>query len=1054
MKNNIDTQLYSRQLCVYDINTMIKLSKMKILILGMRGLGIEVAKNLILSGPQEVIIYDPNKVEKNDLNSNFYLNEDIIEKSSRRDKIVINQLKELNPYVICDILEGYNFKNKDEEIDYILQIIKNFSLIVITEFLTKKIIEKIELECRKEKKGLIYGCAMGISSFIFEDFGEKHMILNPYGKDITYYPICDIKKGKKTIIKIENTEDGFPVLNDDSMIKINKINGMTELNSNCYNVNQISSFEYEIDVDSTNFNDYLNGGYIEEVIIPKEIKGEIFNESILNPIKGERKFFDSSYIGRKDLVHSIILSLYDNRIDLKEGNNILSTILPNLNDKNFAKKIINISKEYFYNGKKNNENWINILDEYEEEIKLNDFDEKLVYHIALWLRAEIPPMVSFLGGVIAQEIIKYTGKFTPFNQWSWFEFEYLVRELNENEINREPLNSRYDEQISIFGQEIQQKLENLNIFLVGAGAAGCEYLKNFAMMGVSSITNNNKGGCLTLTDFDCIEISNLNRQFLFRKEDIGKTKSEVASKRIINMNPNFNCKVFNAKIGPENEHIFNDNFWEKQNIVFNAVDNKEARQYIDQKVTEFSLNSFDVGTLGTSATSSIFLNNSTLSYIELNPISKNDENTNNIGLCTIHAFPSTITHCIEWSRDQFEKYFTNDIKFLKKIFLGNQVNFKILLMKEGLPIFQLKKLNKISKLIDIYLEEDYEKAIQYAFDIYYENFNENIKKILKNHPPDSKNKDGSLFFSGTKKIPIPVKEGEGNINELCLIYIKSFADLLFDSFGIKKNNQYENEYIIKILNNKKEIETYIDEKMTFELVAEKISIFFNEKKNILINSKKKNIEKDLKEIKFDKDNNENGQNDFIYAGANLRAWNYQIPQCDKIKSSIIAGKIVASIAATNACITGLVAMQLYLLVQYDNFEDKLELFRNYFIDIGICSFDFSYPPKKIVHENQNDIPKGWSIWDYIKIKGPLTISNFIIKIKEDFGINVDLIVSQKYYFYNPQISGEKSNQLIEDLFEEITKLKVKNNKSSLILKIIGKKNNYSVNMPLIKYIFR
>ena len=120
MKNNIDTQLYSRQLCVYDINTMIKLSKMKILILGMRGLGLEVAKNLILSGPQEVIIYDPNKVEKNDLNSNFYLNENMIENSSRRDKSVINNLKELNPYVICNILEECNFKNKDEEIAYIL----------------------------------------------------------------------------------------------------------------------------------------------------------------------------------------------------------------------------------------------------------------------------------------------------------------------------------------------------------------------------------------------------------------------------------------------------------------------------------------------------------------------------------------------------------------------------------------------------------------------------------------------------------------------------------------------------------------------------------------------------------------------------------------------------------------------------------------------------------------------------------------------------------------------------------------------------------------------
>ena len=94
------------------------------------------------------------------------------------------------------------------------------------------------------------------------------------------------------------------------------------------------------------------------------------------------------------------------------------------------------------------------------------------------------------------------------------------------------------------------------------------------------------------------------------------------------MNSNFNCKVFNSIIGPENEYIFNDNFWkkEKQNIVFNAVDNKEARRYIVQKVTEFSLNSMDVGTLGTSVNCFVLLNNSSLWYIELNPISENTEN--------------------------------------------------------------------------------------------------------------------------------------------------------------------------------------------------------------------------------------------------------------------------------------------------------------------------------------------------------------------------------------------------------------------------------------------
>ena len=69
---------------------------------------------------------------------------------------------------------------------------------------------------------------------------------------------------------------------------------------------------------------------------------------------------------------------------------------------------------------------------------------------------------------------------------------------------------------------------------------------------------------LTLTDYDSIEISNLNRQFLFWKEDIGKAKLEIAYKSIKEMNPNFNCKIFNSRIWEENEYIFDDNCWGKK----------------------------------------------------------------------------------------------------------------------------------------------------------------------------------------------------------------------------------------------------------------------------------------------------------------------------------------------------------------------------------------------------------------------------------------------------------------------------------------------------------
>ena len=76
------------------------------------------------------------------------------------------------------------------------------------------------------------------------------------------------------------------------------------------------------------------------------------------------------------------------------------------------------------------------------------------------------------------------------------------------------------------------KLEKLNIFIVGAGADGCELLKNLSMIGVSS-----RGGKIIVTDGDSREISNLNRQFLFSEEDVTLPKSKVACKSIRKINP-------------------------------------------------------------------------------------------------------------------------------------------------------------------------------------------------------------------------------------------------------------------------------------------------------------------------------------------------------------------------------------------------------------------------------------------------------------------------------------------------------------------------------------
>ena len=67
----VDDDLYSRSIFTFGMETMKKLSSMKVIIIGMRGLGVETAKNIILSGPGEVDIFDPSPVKINDLGSIF-----------------------------------------------------------------------------------------------------------------------------------------------------------------------------------------------------------------------------------------------------------------------------------------------------------------------------------------------------------------------------------------------------------------------------------------------------------------------------------------------------------------------------------------------------------------------------------------------------------------------------------------------------------------------------------------------------------------------------------------------------------------------------------------------------------------------------------------------------------------------------------------------------------------------------------------------------------------------------------------------------------------------
>lgn len=111
------------------------------------------------------------------------------------------------------------------------------------------------------------------------------------------------------------------------------------------------------------------------------------------------------------------------------------------------------------------------------------------------------------------------------------------------------------------------------------------------------------GGSISCTDNDNIEVSNLNRQFLFRKNNVGHSKSATACAIAKDMNSDLRVTDYQTRVGSDTEAVFNDTFWEKLNFVVNAVDNIGARLYVDSKCVWYEKPLLESGTLGTKANS-------------------------------------------------------------------------------------------------------------------------------------------------------------------------------------------------------------------------------------------------------------------------------------------------------------------------------------------------------------------------------------------------------------------------------------------------------------------
>ena len=135
----------------------------------------------------------------------------------------------------------------------------------------------------------------------------------------------------------------------------------------------------------------------------------------------------------------------------------------------------------------------------------------------------------------------------------------------------------FERLITLIGEDKVDKLKNINVLIVGLGGVGGYALETLVR---SDVCN------LTIVDGDVVELSNLNRQIISKRDVVGKPKAIVAQTRALEINPDINLRVIN-------EFITEDNFSllkiDEYDYVIDACDDLNLKMLLIKNADKYKL---------------------------------------------------------------------------------------------------------------------------------------------------------------------------------------------------------------------------------------------------------------------------------------------------------------------------------------------------------------------------------------------------------------------------------------------------------------------------------
>ncbi|KAH9623187.1 hypothetical protein KSS87_016869 [Heliosperma pusillum] len=392
-----------------------------------------------------------------------------------------------------------------------------------------------------------------------------------------------------------------------------------------------------------------------------------------------------------------------------------------------------------------------------------------------------------------------------------------------------------------------QDIKGSKVMMVGAGGIGCELLKTLALSGFRDIH---------IVDMDTIEVSNLNRQFLFRKSHVGQSKAKVAREAVLKVRPDISITAYHANVkSPE----FNVDFFKQFNVVLNGLDNLDARRHVNRICLAAGVPLIESGTTGFLGQVAVHLKGRTECY-ECYP--KPAPKT--YPVCTITSTPTKFVHCIVWAKD---------LLFAKLFGDKNQDNDLNVRSNDGASSSEHSD--------DVFERRNGEDIECYGRRIYDHVFGYNIEMALSNE---------ETWKNRTKPKPIYARDvlsdsqQNGNPNEE-----SSGSDIVSVSAMATLG-----------LNNPQEVWS----------LEENSKVFFRALKLFFLKR-----EKEVGSLIFDKD--DQLAVEFVTAAANIRAASFGIPMHSLFEAKGIAGNIIHAVATTNAIVAGLIVIEAMKVLRQD-----------------------------------------------------------------------------------------------------------------------------------------